>query len=214
VIIAIECHPGKSGSLRLRIWGSGVRISSGAPTKSGTSRPPICPGNASGQTMGRWEQDALRLPRRRRQRALFQALRRAADVVYPRGCLVWLAPKAPPGSPAGCRPTTFRHVEGAGARLVNARRQRRSVRLIIAGSIVEDRGREPVGHDDVRKVVDKPLVRVWCNRASWLSNGLRPPWRSACGLTINRRGSFRHKRLPRRVCLRRAQREPCVQHRS
>ena len=44
---------------KLRIWGSGVRISLGAPTKSGTYRIAVCPENWPGQTRGRSENDLV-----------------------------------------------------------------------------------------------------------------------------------------------------------
>ena len=53
----IELVRPPAGSIRLRIWGSEVRILSGAPNKiKGLQQdhdPKICPENRSGQTMGR-----------------------------------------------------------------------------------------------------------------------------------------------------------------
>ena len=53
-------------STRLRIWGSEVRILSGAPMKSVTCAAPICPERALGQTMGRLLTERPRDQRRQR----------------------------------------------------------------------------------------------------------------------------------------------------
>ena len=89
---------------KLRIWGSGVRISSGAPTKSGTYRIAVCPENWPGQTRGRSENDLV-----------------AATLVR---VFAWAAPREGAG-------TTSTRASGCGCEAVQASRKRRGSATVL-----------------------------------------------------------------------------------